>query len=63
MPPLVHRAFRSLDGDDLTHGGGMMISVLGGKVPDRVKWDVSLERKARAVGAGFDADGNAVKFD
>ena len=63
VPPYVHRSFRSLDGDDLASGGGMMISVLGGKVPDRVKWDVSLELKARAVGAGFDADGNAVKFD
>jgi mannose-6-phosphate isomerase-like protein (cupin superfamily) len=63
VPPLVHRSFRSLDGDDLAHGGGMMISVLGGKVPDRVKWDASLEEKARAVGAGFEADGNAVKFD
>ena len=40
-----------------------MISILGGKVPDRVKWDVSLERAGRAVGAGFDDTGNAVKFD
>lgn len=63
VPPHVHRAFRSLDGDDLANGGGLMISVLGGKVPDRVKWDVSLERQARVVGAGFDANGNAVKFD
>ena len=58
VPPRVHRAFRSLDGP-----AGMLISILGGKFPDRVKWDVSLEQRARAVGAGFDDDGNAVKFD
>ncbi len=63
VPPRVHRAFRSLDGDDLANGGGLLISVLGGKVPERVKWDASLEKKARAVGAGFNADGSAVKFD
>ena len=63
VPPLVHRAFRSLDGNDLASGGGLMISILGGKVPERVKWDVSLQRAARAVGAGFDDAGNAVKFD
>jgi mannose-6-phosphate isomerase-like protein (cupin superfamily) len=63
VPPRVHRAFRSLDGDDLANGGGLLISVLGGKVPDRVKWDESLRRRAAAVGAGFDATGNAVKFD
>ena len=58
VPPRVHRAFRSLDGEQ-----GLLISILGGKVPDPVKWDASLERRARAVGAGFDADGSAVKFD
>ena len=58
MPPRVHRSFRNLDGD-----AGMLISILGGKLPDRVKWDRSLEQKARAVGAGFDDDGTAVKFD
>ncbi len=58
VPPRVHRSFRSLDGD-----AGMLISILGGKVPDRVKWDASLEQKARAIGAGFDDNGNAVKFD
>ncbi|MBL8380152.1 MAG: cupin domain-containing protein [Burkholderiales bacterium] len=63
VPPRVHRAFRSLDGDDLANGGGMLISVLGGKVPDRVKWDESLRRRAQALGAGFDAAGNAVKRD
>ena len=58
VPPRVHRSFRSLDGE-----AGMLISILGGKVPDRVKWDASLEQKARAIGAGFDDNGNAVKFD
>lgn len=63
VPPYVHRSFRSLDGDDLKNGGGLMISVLGSKKPEPVKWDVSLENKAREVGAGFDDEGNAVKFD
>lgn len=58
VPPRVHRSFRSRDGD-----AGMLISILGGKVPDRVKWDRGLEQEARAVGAGFDDDGMAVKFD
>jgi hypothetical protein len=58
VPPFVHRAFRSLDGDQ-----GLLISILGGKVPERVKWDASLAARARALGAGFDAAGNAVKFD
>ena len=62
VPPRVHRAFRSLDGDDLAQGGGLLISVLGGTVPDRVKWDVSLQQKAVAAGVGFDAAGNAVKL-
>ncbi len=58
VPPRVHRSFRSLDGD-----AGMLISILGGKVPDRVKRHSGLEQRARAIGAGFDDDGNAVKFD
>ena len=57
VPPRVHRSFRSVDGEQ-----GLLISILGGKVPDRVKWDLSLEAKARAAGAGFDENGNAVKF-
>jgi mannose-6-phosphate isomerase-like protein (cupin superfamily) len=63
LPPYVHRAFRSVDGNDLANGGGLLISILGGKHPERVKWDVSLQTKARAVGAGFDAQGNAVKLE
>jgi mannose-6-phosphate isomerase-like protein (cupin superfamily) len=63
VPPLVHRSFRSLDGDDLAGGGGLMISILGGKVPERVKWDQSVALKASALGAAFDDAGNAVKFD
>ena len=63
VPPYVHRAFRSVDGDDLAQGGGLLISILGGKVPERVKWDASVAKRAQLVGAGFDAAGNAVKFD
>ena len=58
VPPRVHRSFRSLDGEQ-----GLLIAILGGKAPDRVKWDAGLAQQARAVGAGFDDDGNAVKFD
>ena len=56
VPPFVHRAFRSLDGED-----GLLISVLGGKTPGRVLWDASLADQAKAVGAGFAADGSAVR--
>lgn len=62
VPPFVHRAFRSLDGDDAQHGG-LLISVLGGKTPGRVMWDRSLAEQAVARGAGFDADGVAVLPD
>jgi mannose-6-phosphate isomerase-like protein (cupin superfamily) len=61
VPPFVHRAFRSLDGDDPVHGG-VLISILGGKTPSRVKWDASLADKAKALGVGFDASGAAVKI-
>jgi mannose-6-phosphate isomerase-like protein (cupin superfamily) len=60
VPAFVHRAFRSLDGDD-PQTGGLLISVLGGKTPGRVKWDASLATRAQAAGAGFDAQGAAVK--
>ena len=60
VPPFVHRAFRSLDGDD-PHSGGLLISILGGKTPGAVKWDVSLAEKAKAIGAGFGPDGSAHK--
>ena len=56
----MHRAFRSLDGDDPVTGG-LLVSILGGKTPGRVKWDVSLADKAKARQAGFAADGSAVK--
>ena len=61
VPPFVHRAFRSLDGDD-PHSGGLLVSVLGGQTPGRVMWDAGLADRALAVGAGFDADGAAVKI-
>jgi mannose-6-phosphate isomerase-like protein (cupin superfamily) len=56
VPPRVHRAFRSVDGQ------GLLISVLGGKHPDPVKWHDSVATRALAVGAGFDASGSAVKL-
>ncbi|MCJ0765698.1 cupin domain-containing protein [Variovorax terrae] len=54
VPPFVHRAFRSLDGES-----GMLVSILGGKTPGRVMWHASLADRAKAVGAGFDANGMA----
>lgn len=54
--------FRSLDGDGPDHGG-LLISVLGGRTPARVKRDASLADKARAIGAGFDANGMAIRAD
>lgn len=54
VPPFVHRAFRSLDGES-----GMLVSILGGKTPGRVKWDTSVAQQARAAGVGFDAQGTA----
>src|SRR6218665_2838084 len=60
VPPFVHRAFRSLDGDDPVTGG-MLVSVLGGKTPGRVMWDAALAEKAKAVGAGFGPDGMAAQ--
>jgi mannose-6-phosphate isomerase-like protein (cupin superfamily) len=61
VPPFVHRAFRSLDGDD-PHAGGLLISVLGGKTPGRVMWDAGLAERAKAVGVGFGPDGAAAKL-
>ena len=57
VPPHVHRAFRSLDGES-----GMIVSILGGKTPSPVKWDASVATKAASRGAGFDAAGAAVKL-
>ena len=62
VPPFVHRAFRSLDGDDPVTGG-LMVSVLGGKTPGRVKWDLSLADKAKLVNAGFGVDGMAMRAE
>lgn len=58
VPPFVHRAFRSLDGES-----GMMVSILGGKAPPPVKWHPSVADAAIAHGAGFDAAGAAVRLD
>ena len=61
VPPFVHRAFRSLDGEDPA-SGGMLVSILGGKTPGRVKWDARLADKAKALGAGFGPDGMAARI-
>ncbi|MBL8386041.1 MAG: cupin domain-containing protein [Burkholderiales bacterium] len=61
VPPFVHRSFRSLDGDD-PETGGMLVSILGGRRPGPVKWDATVAEKAKAVGAGFDADGSATRI-
>lgn len=61
VPPFVHRAFRSLDGDDPATGG-MLVSILGGKTPGRVMWDRSVADKAKALGAGFGPDGMAERI-
>lgn len=61
VPPFVHRAFRSLDGDDPVTGG-MLVSVLGGRHPGRVMWDPSVADKAKALGAGFGPDGMAARI-
>lgn len=61
VPPFVHRAFRSLDGDDQATGG-MLVSILGGKTPGRVKWDAAVAEQAKAVGAGFGPDGMAAQI-
>ena len=62
VPPFVHRAFRSLDGDDPVTGG-LLISVLGGKTPGRVMWNERVAEQAKAVGAGFGPDGMAARVE
>ena len=57
VPPFVHRSFKSLDGEL-----GMLISILGGKVPGKVKWHESVAEKAKVVNVGFDADGLALQI-
>jgi len=62
LPPFVHRAFRSLDGDDPV-SGGLLVSILGGKTPGRVMWHDSVAEQAKAVGAGFGPDGMAARAE
>jgi len=54
VPPFVHRAFRSLDGET-----GLLLSILGGKNPAHVKWHPDVAKRAQEHGVGFDADGVA----
>ena len=58
VPPGVMRGFASVDGET-----GLLLSILGGKTPSKVKWDRSVALAARARGVGFDDAGNAVRFD
>lgn len=57
VPPFVHRAFRSLDGEK-----GLLISILGGKTPNPVKWHENVAKKAVSQGVFFDDQGIAVKI-
>jgi mannose-6-phosphate isomerase-like protein (cupin superfamily) len=58
VPPLVHRGFRNLG--DRDH---VLLSILGGKHPGRVKWAERVAEQAKARGVGFDERGMAAKFD
>jgi mannose-6-phosphate isomerase-like protein (cupin superfamily) len=57
VPPLVMRGFTNLDGER-----GLLMSILGGKTPGRVKWDRSVAQAAQAIGVGFDDQGNATRM-
>lgn len=57
VPPFVHRSFKSMDGEF-----GMLISILGGKVPGQVKWHESVAEKAKEASVGFDANGLALQI-
>jgi len=57
VPPFVHRAFRSLDGEK-----GLLISILGGKTPSPVKWHENVAKQAVSQGVIFDGQGIAVKI-
>lgn len=57
VPPFVHRAFRSLDGEK-----GLLISILGGKTPSPVKWHENVAKQAVSQGVFFDDQGIAVKI-
>ena len=57
VPPFVHRAFRSLDGEK-----GLLISILGGKTPNPVKWHENVAKQAVSQGVFFNGQGIAVKI-
>jgi mannose-6-phosphate isomerase-like protein (cupin superfamily) len=57
VPPFVHRAFRSLDGEK-----GLLISILGGKTPNPVKWHENVAKQAVSQGVIFDGQGIEVKI-
>jgi len=55
VPPFVMRAFRNL-GDR----PNLLLSILGGGNPGRVKWAAKVAEAAKAEGVGFDAAGDIV---
>lgn len=58
VPPFVMRAFKNLGERE-----NILLSVLGGKNPSRVKWANKVAREAQERGVGFDAAGNMVMAD
>lgn len=56
VPAGVHRAFRNIG--DRDH---LLLSILGGKHPGRVKWAAIVAERAKALGVGFDAGGRVVQ--
>ena len=57
VPPFVMRAFKNLG-----NRKNLLMSVLGGANPSRVKWARKVATAAKARGVGFDAKGNMVKL-
>jgi mannose-6-phosphate isomerase-like protein (cupin superfamily) len=58
VPPHVHRSFKNLG--DRDH---LLLSILGGKHPGRVKWAPRVAAAAQQRGVGFDDAGLATKLE
>ena len=56
VPPFVLRGFKCASDK------GLLLSVLGGKTPGRVKWASKVAEEAKRHGVGFDDAGTAVHF-
>ena len=52
------RAFKNVGGEK-----NLLMSILGGKNPGRVKWGYKVANAAKTLGVGFDNEGNMVKAD